>query len=275
MRLIVSGLIAAYSMSCIPASAQWIDHRTPGIPRTKDGKPDLAAPTPRTREGKPDLSGIWQLARRQNPATAAPEIIPDAGGDVRPGNNGLHNYLPDGATVPLQPWAQALYRQRVDSLGIGLSSSRCLPHGLPGAMLIPIPFKIVQTPALTTILFEEFNYYRQIFTDGRAHPSLLNPTWFGYSIGKWDKDTLVVDTIGFNDQTWLDTSGYPHTEALHTTERFVRRDFGHMDVLVTIDDPKAYTKPWSPTLHLALMPDTELIEHICENERDGSHMVGK
>ena len=269
MRFIVTNLLLVAS-----ASAQWIDLPTPGIPRTKDGRPNLSAPVPKTPEGRPDLSGIWQLARRPNPSTP-PDVIPDAGGDVRRGNNGLHNFLPGGAAVPFQPWSEALYKQRNEDLGIGLPSERCLPHSIPGAMLIPIPFKIIQTPALTTVLFEEFNHYRQIFTDGRGHPSMLTPTWWGYSIGKWDKETFIVDTIGFNDRTWLDVSGYPHTEALHTTERFTRRDFGHMDVLVTIDDPKAYTKPWSPLLHLELLPDTELIEHICENEKDSVHLVGK
>jgi hypothetical protein len=187
----------------------------------------------------------------------------------------LRNYLPAGETVPFQPWAAALYQHRVETNGVGLPSEHCLPHGLPGAMMIPIPFKILQTPAQTTVLFEEFNYFRQIHTDGRGHPETLNPTWFGYSVGKWDKDTLVVDTVGFNDLTWLDVSGYPHTESLHTTERFTRRDFGHMDLVVTIDDPKTYTKPWTPTLHFELRPDSELIEEICDNERDSGHMVGK
>ena len=134
-------------------------------------------------------------------------------------------------------------------------------------------FKFVQTPGLTFILFEEFNHFRQIFTDGRPFPDNdSQPTWLGYSIGKWDGDTFAVDSTGFNDQTWLDDSGHPHTDALRTTERFHRRDFGHMDLIVTIDDPKAYTKPWSVSIPLQLLPDTELIEDICENERDASHI---
>lgn len=262
MRYFVLALIAT------SAWAQWINPRTAGIPRTKDGKPDLSAPAPKTRDGHPDLSGIWVIARRPNPAPAP--VVPNASG-----GGGLRNLLPPGETVPFQPWAEALYKQREASNGKGVPSEHCMPHGIPGGMMIPIPFKILQTPEQLTILWEEFNYYRQIFTDGRGHPELRNPDWFGYSIGKWDRDTMVVDTVGFNDLSWLDVSGYPHTEALHTTERLTRRDLGHMDVLVTIDDPKAYTRPFSPLLHLELRPDFELIEHICDNEKDAVHMVGR
>lgn len=267
MRLVITLL------ALLPASAQWIHITTPGIPRTKDGKADLSAPAPKTFDGKPDLSGIWVVSRRRPnaPATPAPAPVVPSG----TGNGGLRNNLPPGATVPFQPWAEALYKQREANNGIGLPSEHCLPHGLPGAMMIPIPFKIMQTPGLISVLFEEFNYYRQIHTDGRDLPTVINPTWFGYSVGKWDKDTLVVDTIGFNDLTWIDISGYPHTEALHTTERFTRRDFGHMDLVVTIEDPKAYTKPWTPTLYFEYQPDMELIEHICDNEKDAVHLVGK
>jgi len=187
----------------------------------------------------------------------------------------LKNFLPSGETIPFQPWAEELYKQRVATNGVGLPSEHCLPHGLPGAMMIPIAFQMIQTPAQISVLFEEFNYYRRIFTDGRNLPEVINPTWFGYSVGKWDKDTLVVDTIGFNDRTWIDISGYPHSESLHTTERFTRRDLGHMDLVVTIDDPKTYTKPWTPTLHFELLADYEMLEHVCDNERDAVHMVGK
>jgi hypothetical protein len=147
-----------------------------------------------------------------------------------------------------------------------------LTSGIPDAMLPGVPFKFVETPGLTLILYEEFNQYRQIFTDGRAVPRNPQPTWFGYSIGKWEGDTSVVETTGFNDQTWLDDSGHPHTDAMRTTERFRRRDFGHMDLTVTIDDPKAYTKPWSVSIRLDLLPDTELMEFICENEKDSGRI---
>ena len=140
---------------------------------------------------------------------------------------------------------------------------------------LPLPRKIVQMPGTIVILFETYNQYRQIFTDGRPLPKDPQPTWLGYSSGKWEGDTLVVETGGFNDVTWLDDGGHPHTGALHLTERFRRRDFGHIDLVITVDDPKAYTKPWNATLQLDLLADTELIEFICENEKDFTHLVGK
>jgi hypothetical protein len=137
------------------------------------------------------------------------------------------------------------------------------------------PWKIVQTPRVTLILFEEMNHYRQVFTDGRGFPKDPNPAWFGYSIGKWEGSTFVVDTTGFNDQTWLDDPGHPHTDAMHAIERFRRVDFGHLEIDITIDDQKAYTKPWTVTARFDLLPDTELIENVCDNEKDVQHMVGK
>jgi len=137
------------------------------------------------------------------------------------------------------------------------------------------PTKIVSTPGFTLILYEEFNHFRQVFTDGRGHPVDPVPTWFGYSIGKWEGDTFVVDSRGFNDKSWMDDSGLPHTEALHTIERFRRVDFGHMELELTIDDPKAYTRPWTVPFQLVLLPDTDLIESICDNEKDNAHMTAK
>lgn len=142
-------------------------------------------------------------------------------------------------------------------------------------MLIGVPMKIVQDPGLTLILYEEFARFRQVFTDGRRHPPVASPAWLGYSIGSWDGDWFVVDTRGFNDKSWLDDSGRPHTEALHALERFHRRDFGHMDVEITIDDPAAYTRPWSFALQFEFLADTDMIEDVCDNERDSSHSVGK
>jgi hypothetical protein len=143
-------------------------------------------------------------------------------------------------------------------------------------MLVPnYPWKVVQTPGLTIILFENFTQYRQIFTDGRTHPVDRQPTWFGYSIGTWDGDTFVVDTLGFNEDSWLDDGGHPRSEAMRVTERFTRRDFGHMDIQFTFDDPKAYTKPWTVTVPFELLADTEIIENICENEKDAVHIFGK
>jgi hypothetical protein len=156
-------------------------------------------------------------------------------------------------------------------------AGRCLPHGVPDAMLVQVvPFKILQMPGEVAILYEVFNHFRQIFTDGRMLPKVTSPAWMGYSVGKWEGDTLVVDTIGYNDQSWLDDGGHPHTDALHTTERFRRPDAGHMVMRLTIDDPKTYTKPWTVTVPFNLLPDSELMEMICEeNEKDAPHMVGK
>jgi hypothetical protein len=176
----------------------------------------------------------------------------------------------------MHPWAAALYKQRMDTLGRDKPQLHCLPHGVPDAMLVSaIPFKIVQTPGELMVLFEEFNQYRQIFTDGRSLPKDPNPAWFGYSIGKWEGNTFVVESAGFKEGTWLDNGGHPHTDALHITERFRRPNFGTLEMDVAIDDSKAYPKAWkSATVHFKLLPDTELIEHLCENEKDAAHLTG-
>ena len=236
-----------------PIAAQWVHVPTSGIPRTKDGKPNLSASAPRTREGKPDLSGIWVAATGKY----------------------LANIAADGIEIPIQPWAAAVYKEHQEQNGKGHPSERCISHGLPDYEALAIPFKLIQTTGEIAVLYEAFNHYRQIFTDGRSFPDEREPPWLGYSIGKWEGDTLVADTIGFNDETWLDDGGHPHTDALHITERFRRKDFGHMEIAVTIDDPKAYTKPWGITIPYNVLPDTELIEAICAHEKDMPHMVGK
>jgi hypothetical protein len=251
--LILISSIAALS----PAPAQWLKLPTQGIPKTKDGKPNLAAPAPRRADGKPDLSGIWQ--------TESPRYLINLAADYKPGE------------LPIQPWAEALTKER----GTGIHAkeepqANCLPPGLPRINETPNPFKIYQESGAVLILYEAFNLYRQIFMDGRELSKDLNPSWLGYSTGKWDGDALVVDTIGFNGKTWLDQAGHPTTDALHVTERFRRRDFGHLEILTTIDDPKAYTKPWSAAVKMELLPDTELIEFACnENEKDVRHLQGK
>jgi len=246
-------------------TAQWIKIALPDTPRTPDGRPNLSAPTPKAEDGRPDLSGIWLRGRgistpRENPAGL-------------PGR--LDHFMPGGTDIPLRPEPAALYKQRAENFGKGRPSERCLPHGIPDAMLYGGPLKIVQNRRLTLILFEEFNHFRQVFIDGRSFPHDPQPTWFGYSVGRWDGDTFVVDSMGFNDQTWMDDSGLPHSDALRTSERFRRRDFGHLDLRITFDDVKNYTKPWSVDITFNLLADTELIENICENELDGKHMVGR
>ena len=243
-------------------SAQWMNHPSAGIPRTPAGKPNLKGPAPKLKDGGPDFSGIWMRVK--------PKSAP-AGAEF---GNTVNYYMPADAKIPFQPWAAELFEQRrYRDLGGNRPSEHCLPHGIIGGMLPAVPFKFVQTPGLTIILFEQLNQYRQIFTDGRKHTPDPNPAWYGYSVGHMEKDVFVVETTGFNDKTWLDDSGTPHTEAMRTTERFRRVDFGHMNLEVTINDSEAYTKPWSVLLPLELMADTELIEDVCENEKDSMHRV--
>lgn len=252
---IVTTVLAMVSMA---AQAQWLDYPTAGIPRLPNGAPDLAAPAPRTPDGKPDLSGIWEVVG---------DRVMETDGRVR--SKYVYNIaadLPDGA--PFLPWARELHAQRQRALGVGAPTERCLPHGIPDAMLTrTLPFKILQMPGVTVILYEEFNNWRQIFTDGRPLPRDPQPAWLGYSVGSWDGDTFVIETAGFNDKSWLDAGGTPHTEALRTTERLRRIDVGHMEITFTFDDPKTFTRPWSATVRFNLLPDTELLEHHCDNEK--------
>jgi hypothetical protein len=238
-----------------PGRAQWLKVQLPGIPRTPDGKPDMNARAPKTADGKPDLSGLWAATTRA----------------------GFLNLAGEGVVPPLQPWAAALFNERTENAGRDKPQVRCLPHGVPDSMLVGqgYPFKIIQTPGETVVLGEEFNQFRQIFTDGRKLPVDPNPAWFGYSVARWEGDTFVVETAGFNDGSWLDAA-LPHSDALHLTERFRRLNFGSMDLDLTIDDPKAFTKTWkAATAHFQLMPDTEIIEHLCENEKDAEHLRKK
>jgi hypothetical protein len=241
-------------LAALPASAQWLDLKTKGIPRTKDGKVDMTAPAPRTPEGHPTLAGIW----------------------MEPGLKYLINIAADLKEVPFQPWAAAEYKRRMDTRGKDDPNNFCLPSVIPEKIAVTSPWKIVEIPGVTIILYESRTIFRQIFTDGRELPKDPNPDWQGYSVGKWDGDTFVVETTGSNGKGWLDTNGHPVTDALHVIERYHRRDFGHLDIDITIDDPKAYTRPWTVHEMAEYQPDTELIEYICEeNNRDVGHFVGK
>jgi hypothetical protein len=238
-----------------PGYAQWIDNPAKGIPRLADGTPDLSAPAPKGPDGKPDLSGVWE---------PPPGYVGDIARDLKPGE------------VPFQPWAEELYKHRRDTLSKEDPTGWCVPGGVPRSDAVPYPFKILHAPGMVVILYEAVHSFRQIFMDGRELPKDPNPTWLGYSVARWDGDTLAVDSRGFVENSWLDNFGHPGTESLHVTERFHRRDFGHMDLQVIIDDPKAYTKPWTINMVLTLHPDDELIEYICEeNNKDLEHLVGK
>jgi hypothetical protein len=250
--------IAVAAAVCVTVQGQWLDHRTPGTPRLPGGKPNLSAPAPRTAAGRPDLSGIWEAV--------GDRVMPTDGRVRSKFAYDIAADLPGGA--PFQPWARKLHDKRVKALGVGAPSERCLPHGIPDAMLTrTLPFKIVQMPALTIILYEEFNNWRQVFTDGRALPVDPQPAWLGYSVGRWAGETFVIETAGFNDKSWLDATGTPHTEALRTTERLRRKDFGHMDIQFSFDDRKTFTRSWATTVQFNLLPDTELLEHQCDNEK--------
>jgi len=257
-RLPLVGAVILLAVASV--QAQWVTVTLPNTPRTADGKPDLTAPVPRLSDGPPDLSGIWMRVRPNRRDNGA--------------NNNIHDFMSDGVTAPLRPEFEALYRQRRDVLlGSGRPSEQCLPHGIPDAMFPnAAQFKIIPTPVVTLVLYEEFNQFRQIHTDGRSLPPETQPAWWGYSVGHWDGDTFVVETRGFNDRTWLDDTGHPHTDKMRTTERFHRVDFGHMTLDVTIDDAGAYTAPFSLRVNLELQPDTELIEFICENEKDADRI---
>jgi hypothetical protein len=231
----------------VSVSAQWLNHPTPGIPRLPDGKVNLSAPVPRSADGKPTLDGLW----RPNPGTV---------GDI------ARNQPP--GFVPFQPWAEALYKERRASDSRDDPTANCVVGGVPRSNFVGYPYKMLERPGLLVIMYEAVHAYRQIFTDGRDFPKDMNPGWFGYSVGKWDGDALVVTTKGFNDRGWLDNAGKPATDQLVVTERFVRKDFGHLDIEVTIDDPKAYTRPWKVVQPLVYNADTELLEYICnENNK--------
>ena len=250
---------AAMLLAAVTASPQWLRFPTPGTPRTADGKPNLSAPTPHAADGHPDLTGIWEVVG---------DLVMPTDGRVR--SKYVYNIGVDlpGGTAPFQPWARELWNARQKALGVGAPSEKCLPHGIPDAMLTrTLPFKIVQTPAVTIILFEEFNNWRQVFTDGRSLATDPEPAWLGYSVGRWEKDELVIETAGFNDKSWLDAGGTAHTEALRTTERLRRRDYGHMEIEFAFDDPKTFTRPWSQKVQFILLPDTDLLENHCENNK--------
>jgi hypothetical protein len=234
------------------AAAQWFDYPTPGTPRLPDGRPNLSAPAPRTADGKPDLSGVWRGA----------------------GPLYRFNVAQDLNAEDIQPWAEALFVQRVRDARKDSPLARCLPVSVPFHNFFNLT-RIVQTPALTVMLYESPNSpHRTIFTDGRDLPRDPNPTWLGYSVGRWEGDTFVVTTTGFNDRGWLDSAGHPQTESLRITERLRRRDFGHMDFEITIDDPKVFTRPFTIKAERVLAADTDLLEDVCENERDQKHMSG-
>jgi len=279
------GLHLFYALLALtPAAlfAQWPNYPTPGVPKSADGKPNLSGPTPRAADGHPDFSGVWEYQRppgtpappkpeppTANQAPATNDIIPPSVRTSQFWNLGAS--FKDG--LPFQPWAAELHRQRAASNSIDNPDAHCLPLGVMQLHTHGQPRKMVQTPGLIVIIYEANAGLRQIFTDGRPLPTDAEPWWFGYSTGKWQGDTLVVESVKFRDLGWLDVEGSPLTESGKIIERFRRPDFGHLEIEVTIDDPKAYTKPWTVTVYQRIMLDTDLIEFICqENSKNDPHL---
>ena len=304
MKILKGCFFAAFITAVSPlAYAQWPAFPTPA-PRGPDGKPNLEAPAPRMPDGKPDLSGIWGLrgggGGGQRGAAPAGQRGQDGQGPAAPAGGGARRggpagpppvppLPPDGIPIatfgnagqgfkddlPFQPAALELMKQRRADNSKDNPDAHCLPMGFLQFHNHPEPRKMIQTPGLLIIIYEANHGLRQIFTDGRKLPDKddVEPWYYGYSIGHWEGDVLVVETTGFNDGQWLDVRGSPMTDAAKVTERFRRPNYGNLEIEITVDDPKAYTKPWTVKVNQRIMPDTELIEFICE-DRDAGHYVG-
>jgi hypothetical protein len=254
VRYPFAATLVAALLAAAPIAAQWRNLPSDGIPRGADGKPDMNAAAPRTASGKPDLSGIYQPNMRYFQNLAA---------DI-----GIEN-------VPMTPEARKLHTARATGLlGLDEPDAHCLPQGVPKINMAPVPFKIVQTEKLVVLVYEAFNLWRQVFLDDRQWADDLNPSWLGFSKGKWEGDDLVVETRGLNGKQWLDHGGLPTSDKLNIVERFRRPRFGQLEIQLTITDPTYYTKPWTVTTNARLLPDTELFEFICnENEKSRPHML--
>jgi hypothetical protein len=264
---LIGALIVA---ACVSAHAQWLNQPVAGAPRTPDGKVNMMGPVPRTRiNGKPDLSGLWQVEAEPRPPglfglgeSPNSKYFRDILSDFKPGEE------------PLTDAGRELFNKHVQAGAFANPSLNCLPDGVPHGDLLPEPFKIIQTPGVIAMLYEVGTIFRQVFTDGRKQLVDPAPTWLGYSIGTWDLDTLVIDTRGFNDRSWLDARGHGHSEQMRVEERFHRRDYGHLDLTITIEDPKIFTRPVTVSVTEQLLPDTDVFEHICaEAEKDAARIA--
>ena len=264
-------VVALLVIISVPSSAQWPDHKDPRAPRTADGKVDLNGPTPRTSDGKPDLSGVYRNVARGNDEPRQALSL-----DEKP----LATFRDIGAGfkdgLPLQPWAKELLQKRMANNSKDNPDVWCLPLGNQQFNVHTFPRKVIQSPGVVLLLYETHQGIRQIFTDGRSIPKDDPQPWFyGYSVGRWEGDALVVETKGFRDGGWLDINGSPLTEQGRTIERFTRPNFGTIEIEQTVDDPKAYTRPFTTRLRWQLMPDIEIMEMIClENNQSIHHLVG-
>jgi hypothetical protein len=284
----------AIFITALPMLAQWPNFPGTNVPRDAKGQPDLNGPTPKAADGHPDLSGVWELARGAGRgggggaggAAGGPAPVAGQGQGAPPPPaprvyNGNATFFDVGAGLkdglPLLPVGAAILKQRAAENSKDNPDAHCLPLGLMQLHMHPQPRKIIQHPGDTVILYEAQAGVRQIFTDGRPLPPAdAQPWWYGYSVGKWDGDTFVVETTGFRDDVWLDVNGSPFTNKGKMTERFHRPNYGTLDIDITFEDPSMYSKPFTVKVHHRIMPDTDLIEFICgENERSDTHLVGK
>jgi hypothetical protein len=273
-------VLAMFAGTAKLASAQWPAYPTSRAPKTAAGQPDLNAPAPRTPDGKPDLSGVWQNPRPPGAFQNASGTggAPPPPGITPPANNGpnLFRDIGTGAQggLPIRSWAAELVKKRQADGSKDNPDAHCLPMGIMQFHNHPQPRKIVQTPELVIIMYEANYGLRQIFMDGRSLPGPdVEPWWYGYSVGRWDGDTLVVETSHLIDEGWLDIIGNPLTDAAKVTERFRRPNFGSLEIEITVDDPKAYTKPWTVTVKQRILLNEEMIEFICI-DKDAAHYVG-
>lgn len=284
----VAFVILGTPLASTHLAAQWVKYPSAGVPRKANGKVDMSAPSPRMADGKPDFSGIWMTGEpniprseglsspKEAPSPRQPQNASDSPGDQsnirasrQMANIGVD--LPGG--LPYQPWLVPIVKERTDNLAKDDPHIRCLPDNFLRAYGLPHLLKFVHTPNLLVVLNELNAGYRQVFTDARPLPEDPTPSWQGYSSGKWSGDTLVIDTIGLRDDTWIDWNGSVLTQAAKVREQIRRPDFGNLEIQVTVDDPKAYTKPWTVTLKQRIVVDTELIDEIClENEQSLKHM---
>ncbi len=265
-------VLAVAALGCAATvSAQWLKYPTANVPRTPDGKPNFKAPTPRTADGHPDLTGLYVTADTNCGVNDPERVI--CGQELAMGRLGINMGLGLKGGLPYQPWLAALVKERTANNAKDDPHVRCLPDTFLRAYSLPHLLKFVQTPGLLVVLDEMNANYRQIFTDGRPLPEDPTPSWQGYSSARWDGDTLVVSTNGLRDDLWIDWNGSVVTSAAKVTERIRRPDYGRLEVEVTVDDPKAYTKPWTVTLHQRLALNTELVDEIClENEKSSQRM---
>jgi hypothetical protein len=280
--VLIASLVCAFASA--PA-AQWLNYRRPGVPRTSDGKPNLTAPAPRTLDGKPDLSGVWlhELTSVEEMKRLYGRMVDEAvkvdvpgmeiGTQHKYGFNILVDFKPEES--PMRPETAALVQQRL----AGPPRDSCSIFGVPGfplAGLLSEPMMILQAPRMTMVVYEAGGNNRQIFSDGRTLPQEFDlRAYYGYSVGRWEGDTFVVETAGFNDKTPLDAMGHPHSDQLKVVERFKRRDFGHLDIEMTFDDPKMYTRPFTVRIPHDLLADADIFEMFPENEKDCAHMAKK